>query len=129
MTIESIIVSAVIIAIFGGFLSTLFWVDDIGKIAADKGFDAGDVFAQEVAKLFLAWGWDVKLNQRRHDYGVDVFASGKDGSAVVQCKHGADGPMDGEVRDLAGVALAALRQESSSANTSTQLPSGSATVA
>ena len=34
-----------------------------------------------------------------------------------------------EVRDLAGVALAALRQESSSANTSTQFPSGSATVA
>jgi AraC-like DNA-binding protein len=34
-----------------------------------------------------------------------------------------------EVRDLAGVPLASLRQESSSANRSTQLPSGSATVA
>ncbi|MBP1817580.1 AraC family transcriptional regulator [Mycobacterium sp. OAE908] len=34
-----------------------------------------------------------------------------------------------EVRDLAGVPLAKLRQESSSANRSTQLPSGSATVA
>jgi AraC-like DNA-binding protein len=34
-----------------------------------------------------------------------------------------------EVRDLAGVALAELRQESSNANRSTQLPSGSATVA
>jgi AraC-like DNA-binding protein len=34
-----------------------------------------------------------------------------------------------EVRGLAGVPLASLRQESSSANKSTQLPSGSATVA
>jgi hypothetical protein len=34
-----------------------------------------------------------------------------------------------EVRDLAGVPLASLRQDSSSANKSTQLPSGSATVA
>jgi AraC-like DNA-binding protein len=34
-----------------------------------------------------------------------------------------------EVRDLAGVPVASLRQESSSANRSTQLPSGSATVA
>jgi AraC-like DNA-binding protein len=34
-----------------------------------------------------------------------------------------------EVRHLAGVPLAELRQESSSANRSTQLPSGSATVA
>jgi AraC-like DNA-binding protein len=34
-----------------------------------------------------------------------------------------------EVRDLAGVPLASLRQESSGANRSTQLPSGSATVA
>lgn len=34
-----------------------------------------------------------------------------------------------EVRDLAGVPLAALRQDSSAANRSTQLPSGSATVA
>ena len=34
-----------------------------------------------------------------------------------------------EVRDLAGVPLASLRQDSSSANRSTQLPSGSATVA
>lgn len=34
-----------------------------------------------------------------------------------------------EVRNLAGVPLASLRQDSSSANRSTQLPSGSATVA
>ena len=34
-----------------------------------------------------------------------------------------------EARELAGVPLASLRQESSSANRSTQLPSGSATVA
>jgi AraC-like DNA-binding protein len=34
-----------------------------------------------------------------------------------------------EFRDLAGISLAALRQDSSSANRSTQLPSGSATVA
>ena len=34
-----------------------------------------------------------------------------------------------EMRDLAGVPLASLRQDSSTANRSTQLPSGSATVA
>jgi AraC-like DNA-binding protein len=34
-----------------------------------------------------------------------------------------------EVRDLTGTGLSALRQDSSGANTSTQLPSGSATVA
>jgi AraC-like DNA-binding protein len=34
-----------------------------------------------------------------------------------------------EVRDLTGMGLSALRQDSSGANTSTQLPSGSATVA
>ena len=34
-----------------------------------------------------------------------------------------------EVRELAGVTLASLRQDSNGANRSTQLPSGSATVA
>jgi hypothetical protein len=57
----------------------------------------------EVGMLFVAWGWMVKLNQRSHDYGVDIFANGKEGSAVVQCVHSAEGgPAASEVRDLAG---------------------------
>jgi hypothetical protein len=83
--------------------TTSFWIDDIKTIAAETGVDNDDAFAQEVAKLFVAWGWDVKLNQRSHDYGVDVFASGRDGSAVVQCKHGLEsGPAASDIRDLAG---------------------------
>lgn len=83
--------------------STSFWQQDIRKIAAGKGMKPNDVFAQEVGKLFVAWGWMVKLNQRSHDYGVDIFANGKEGSAVVQCSHSADGgPAASEVRDLAG---------------------------
>jgi len=83
--------------------STAFWQQDIRKIAAGKGMKPNDVFAQEVGKLFVAWGWMVKLNQRSHDYGVDIFANGKEGSAVVQCSHSADGgPAASEVRDLAG---------------------------
>jgi len=80
-----------------------FWVDEIPQIAAAKELPAGTVFAQEVAKLFVAWTWNVKLNQRRHDYGVDIFARGKEGSAVIFCEHiveaGHDAP---RVRDLAG---------------------------
>jgi hypothetical protein len=80
-----------------------FWQNDIRKIAAGKGMRPSDVFAQEVGKLFVAWGWMVKLNQRSHDYGVDIFTSGKEGSAVVQCQHSAEnGPAAAEVRDLAG---------------------------
>ncbi len=83
--------------------SAAFWQQDIRKIAAGKGMKPNDVFAQEVGKLFVAWGWMVKLNQRSHDYGVDIFANGKEGSAVVQCSHSADGgPAASEVRDLAG---------------------------
>jgi hypothetical protein len=82
--------------------TTQFWLDDITKMAAEQNMEPGAVFAQEVARLFLAWGWEVKLNERGHDYGVDLFASGKDGSAVVQCKHASDGPAEAEVRDLAG---------------------------
>ena len=70
--------------------SAAFWQQDIRKIAAGKGMKPNDVFAQEVGKLFVAWGWMVKLNQRSHDYGVDIFANGKEGSAVVQCSHSAD---------------------------------------
>ena len=80
-----------------------FWQTEIRKVAATKGMRPSDVFAQEVGKLFVAWGWLVKLNQRSHDYGVDIFTSGKEGSAVVQCQHAAEnGPSAAEVRDLAG---------------------------
>ena len=83
--------------------TTTFWLKDIPKIAAQKGMGADDVFAQEIAKLFVAWTWNVKLNQRVHDYGVDIFGRGKEGSAVIQCKHAADiGPDASDVRDLAG---------------------------
>jgi hypothetical protein len=82
--------------------TTHFWLDEIPKIAAEKGVPASSVFAQEVGKLFVAWGWLVRLNQRADDYGVDIFTSGKEGSAVVQCKHANGGPTPHDVRDLAG---------------------------
>ena len=83
--------------------TTQFWMHDIRRIASEKGMRPGDVFAQEVGKLFTAWGWMVKLNQRAQDYGVDIFANGKEGSAVVHCQHGAEtGPSTSEIRDLAG---------------------------
>lgn len=83
--------------------SAAFWQNDVRKIAASRGMKPSDVFAQEVGKLFVAWGWMVKLNQRSHDYGVDIFANGKEGSAVVQCIHAPDGgPAASDVRDLAG---------------------------
>jgi Restriction endonuclease len=82
--------------------TTKFWTEDIAKIAAEKGVPPGDVFAQEIGKLFVAWGWLVKLNQRAHDYGVDIFTNGKEGSAVVQCKHADSGPSSHDIRDLAG---------------------------
>ena len=82
--------------------TTTFWRDEIPRIAAEKGSSPTAVFSQEVAKLFAAWGWEVKLNQRADDYGVDMFASGKDGSAIVQCKHLDTGPGVQDVRDLAG---------------------------
>ncbi|MFN9543430.1 MAG: restriction endonuclease, partial [Alphaproteobacteria bacterium] len=82
--------------------TTAFWRDEIQRIAAAKGSTPTAVFSQEVAKLFAAWGWEVKLNQRADDYGVDMFASGKDGSAIVQCKHLDTGPGVQDVRDLAG---------------------------
>ena len=82
--------------------TTAFWTDEIPRIAAEKGAPAATVFAQEVGKLFVAWGWQVRLNQRAEDYGVDIFTSGKEGSAVVQCKHDGGGPSGHDVRDLAG---------------------------
>lgn len=82
--------------------TTQFWLNEIPKIAAQKGSAPGTVFAQEVGKLFVAWNWQVRLNQRAEDYGVDIFTSGKEGSAVVQCKHGSEGPTTHDIRDLAG---------------------------
>jgi len=82
--------------------TTKFWTDEIARIAAEKSVPPGDVFAQEVGKLFVAWGWLVKLNQRAHDYGVDIFTNGKEGSAVVQCMHADSGPSSHDVRELAG---------------------------
>jgi hypothetical protein len=82
--------------------TSTFWVDDIPRIAAARGMPAATVFAQEVGKLFVAWGWQVRLNQRAEDYGVDIFTSGKEGSAVVQCKHEGGGPTTHDIRDLAG---------------------------
>jgi hypothetical protein len=82
--------------------TTQFWLEEIPQIAREKGVPASAVFAQEVGKLFVAWNWQVRLNQRADDYGVDIFTSGKEGSAVVQCKHGPDGPSTHDIRDLAG---------------------------
>lgn len=82
--------------------TTAFWRDEIHAIAKAKGSTPTAVFSQEVAKLFAAWGWEVKLNQRANDFGVDMFANGKDGSAIVQCKHLDTSPGMQDVRDLAG---------------------------
>jgi len=82
--------------------TTSFWTEEIPRIAAEKGMSPSDVFAQEIGKLFVAWGWLVKLNQRAQDYGVDIFTNGKEGSAVVQCKHDEAGPSSHDIRDLAG---------------------------
>lgn len=82
--------------------TTAFWLNDIPRLAAERGMPAGTLFAQEVGKLFVAWGWQVRLNQRAEDYGVDIFTNGKEGSAVVQCKHAGDGPSPHDIRDLAG---------------------------
>ena len=82
--------------------TTAFWREEIHRISAAKGSTPTAVFGQEVAKLFVAWGWEVKLNQRANDYGVDLFANGKDGSAIVQCKHLDTSPAMQDVRDLAG---------------------------
>jgi hypothetical protein len=82
--------------------TSTFWVEEIPRLAAARGVPAATVFAQEVGKLFVAWGWQVRLNQRSEDYGVDIFTSGKEGSAVVQCKHEGGGPTTHDIRDLAG---------------------------
>lgn len=82
--------------------TSAFWVEEIPRLAAARDVPAATVFAQEVGKLFVAWGWQVRLNQRAEDYGVDIFTSGKEGSAVVQCKHEGGGPTTHDVRDLAG---------------------------
>lgn len=82
--------------------TTAFWRDEIRRMAEEKGSTPSAVFAQEVGKLFLAWGWNVKLNQRAHDFAADIFATGKDGSAVIQCKHLNEGPGAQDVRSLAG---------------------------
>jgi hypothetical protein len=82
--------------------TTSFWREGIHAIAQEKGSTPTAVFSQEVAKLFAAWGWSVKLNQRAQDFGVDMFANGKDGSAIVQCKHLDTSPATQDVRDLAG---------------------------
>lgn len=59
-----------------------------------------------------------------------LLHSGRSVAAIATDAGYADQPhLHREVRELAGTSLAALRQDSSSANRSTQLPSGSATVA
>jgi hypothetical protein len=82
--------------------TTAFWRDEIRRMAEEKGSTPSAVFAQEVGKLFLAWGWNVKLNQRAHDFAADIFANGKDGSAVIKCQHMSEGPGAQEARELAG---------------------------
>lgn len=83
--------------------TTAFWLDEIPRMAAERELPASTVFAQEIAKLFVAWTWSVKLNQRAHEYGVDIFARGNEGSAVIMCDHARDfAPDAAKVRDLAG---------------------------
>jgi AraC-like DNA-binding protein len=108
-----------------------------GKLAA--GSAVADVAGQV--------GWSARTLQRQctavYGYGpatlrrilrfrraVRLLSEGLPSIEVAALAGYADQPhLHREVRGLAGVPLATLRQESSSANRSTQLPSGSATVA
>ena len=92
-------------------------------------------------------GWSVRTLQRQctvvYGYGpatlrrilrfrraVRLLGDGLPNTEVAARAGYADQPhLHREARELAGVPLASLRQDSSSANRSTQLPSGSATVA
>jgi AraC-like DNA-binding protein len=66
----------------------------------------------------------------RFRHAVRLLDDGLTFSAVAACAGYADQPhLHRESRELAGVPLKSLRQEPSGANRSTQLPSGSATVA
>jgi len=92
-------------------------------------------------------GWSARTLQRQctvvYGYGpatlrrilrfrraVRLLGDGLPSTEVAARAGYADQPhLHREVRELAGVPLASLRQDSSGANRSTQLPSGSATVA
>jgi len=100
-----------------------------------------------VAEVAQQVGWSARTLQRQcsavYGYGpatlrrilrfrraVRLLSGGLPSTEVATRAGYADQPhLHREVRGLAGVPLASLRQESSSANRSTQLPSGSATVA
>jgi AraC-like DNA-binding protein len=100
-----------------------------------------------VADVALQVGWSARTLQRQcsavYGYGpatlrrilrfrraVRLLSEGLPSTEVATRAGYADQPhLHREVRGLAGVSLASLRQDSSSANRSTQLPSGSATVA
>jgi len=100
-----------------------------------------------VAGLAREIGWSNRTIQRQctsvYGYGpatlrrvlrfrraMLLLDEGLPATAVAARAGYADQPhLHREVRDLAGVPLASLRQDSSTANKSTQLPSGSATVA
>jgi AraC-like DNA-binding protein len=100
-----------------------------------------------VAELARDTGWSSRTLQRQctavYGYGpatlrrilrfrraVQLLSEGLPSIEVAGRAGFADQPhLHREVRALAGVPLASLRQDSNSANRSTQLPSGSATVA
>jgi AraC-like DNA-binding protein len=100
-----------------------------------------------VADVARQVGWSARTLQRQctsvYGYGpatlrrilrfrraVRLFSEGLPAIEVAARAGYADQPhLHREVRGLAGAPLASLRQKSSSANRSTQLPSGSATVA
>ena len=100
-----------------------------------------------VTKLAHEIGWSSRTLQRQctavYGYGpatlrrilrfrraVQLLGEGLPSADVAARAGYADQPhLHREVRELAGVPLAALRQDFSGANRSTQLPSGSATVA
>ena len=79
---------------------------------------------QHVAEM----GLERRILRFRH--AVRLLSEGLPSTEVATRAGYADQPhLHREVRGLAGVPVASLRQDSSSANRSTQLPSGSATVA
>jgi restriction system protein len=46
-----------------------------------------EAFEEHIGKLFSALGYNVKLTQKSHDEGVDLYLEKNGRRAIVQCKH------------------------------------------
>jgi len=104
----------------------------VGSTVADVARDIGWSTRTLQRQCTAVYGYGPATLRRilRFRRAVQLLNDGLAPAAVAAHAGYADQPhLHREVRELAGVPLASLRQESNSANRSTQLPSGSATVA